>query len=272
MAFVIFGIRFVLCCALCLLNVATINIFRYFLSMTILLQVPSASAVADTTASALNGAAANTQTLGLFDLVAKGGWVMVPIAFLFFATLYLIVERWILISKQGKVDEGFVDNVKDMLLQGNVKSAESFCKNQRTAIGRVFEKAVGRVGVASNKEIESTIESVGQIELSRMERNLGYLGVIAGIAPMLGFIGTISGIIRIFYDISLSDNISVGIIAGGLYEKMITSGSGLIVGVVAYTGYHLLNMAIERFTLKLEMNAFEFMEVLQKPTETARAR
>ena len=240
--------------------------------MTILLQVPSASAVADTPANAINGAANATQTLGLFDLVAKGGWVMVPIAFLFFATLYLIGERWILIGKQSKVDDGFVDNVKDMLLQGNIKSAESFCKNQRTAIGRVFEKAVGRVGVASNKEIEGTIETVGQIELSRMDRNLGYLGVIAGIAPMLGFIGTISGIIRIFYDISLSDNISVGIIAGGLYEKMITSGAGLIVGVIAYSGYHLLNMMIERFTLKLEMNAFEFMEVLQKPTETARVR
>ena len=241
--------------------------------MTILLQVPatSASVVADSTASAAASAAA-AQRLGLFDLVAKGGWVMVPIAFLFFATLYLIIERWILIRKQGKVDEGFVDNVRDMLLQGNVKSAESFCKNQRTAAGRVFEKAVGRVGVGTNKDIENTIETVGQIEIARMERNLGYLGVIAGIAPMLGFIGTISGIIRIFYDISLSDNISVGIIAGGLYEKMITSGAGLVVGVIAYSGYHLLNMMIERFTLNLEMNAFDFMEVLQKPTETARVR
>ena len=241
--------------------------------MTILLQVPatSASVVADSTASAAASAAA-AQRLGLFDLVAKGGWVMVPIAFLFFATLYLIIERWILIRRQGKVDEGFVDNVRDMLLQGNVKSAESFCKNQRTAAGRVFEKAVGRVGVGTNKDIENTIETVGQIEIARMERNLGYLGVIAGIAPMLGFIGTISGIIRIFYDISLSDNISVGIIAGGLYEKMITSGAGLVVGVIAYSGYHLLNMMIERFTLNLEMNAFDFMEVLQKPTETARVR
>jgi biopolymer transport protein ExbB len=240
--------------------------------MTFLLQVPSASAVTDSTTAAANAAAATTQSLGLFDLVAKGGWVMVPIAFLFFATLYLIIERWILIKRQGKIDDGFVDNIKDMLLQGNIKSAESFGKNQRNAAGRVFEKAVGRVGVASNKEIESTIETVGQIEIARMERNLGYLGVIAGIAPMLGFIGTISGIIRIFYDISLSDNISVGIIAGGLYEKMITSGAGLIVGVIAYTGYHLLNMMIERFTLRLEMAAFDFMEVLQKPTTEARVR
>lgn len=234
----------------------------------ILLQVPAV----DTTASvsAASGAT-QTQSLQLFDLAAKGGWVMIPIAFLLLAALYLIIERFVLIRNQTKIDEGFVDNVKDMVLQGNIKSAESFCKNQRTSVGRVFEKAVGRIG-APIKDIESTIETVGQIEIGRLERNLGYLGIIAGIAPMLGFIGTISGIIRIFYDISLSDNISVGIIAGGLYEKMITSGSGLIVGIVAYTGYHLLNMMIERFTLKLEMSAFEFLEVLQKPQEAARVR
>lgn len=196
---------------------------------------------------------------------------MIPIAFLLLAALYLIIERFVLIRNQTRVDEGFVDNVKDMVLQGNIKSAESFCKNQRTSAGRVFEKAVGRIG-APIKDIESTIETVGQIEIGRLERNLGYLGIIAGIAPMLGFIGTISGIIRIFYDISLSDNISVGIIAGGLYEKMITSGSGLIVGIIAYTGYHLLNMMIERFTLKLEMSSFEFLEVLQKPQEAVRVR
>jgi len=196
---------------------------------------------------------------------------MIPIAFLFFCALYLIFERFFIIRAQTRTDAGFIDNVKDMVLQGNIKSAESFCKNQRTATGRIFEKAIGRIG-SPIREIEATVETVGQIEIGRLERNLGYLGIIAGIAPLLGFIGTISGIIRIFYDISLSDNISVGIIAGGLYEKMITSGAGLIVGVIAYTGYHLLNMMIEKFTLALEMNAFEFIEVLQKPTETVRMR
>ena len=196
---------------------------------------------------------------------------MIPISLLFFFALYMIIERWLFIRSNTKVDDNFIDNVKDMVLQGNIKSAESFCKNQRNSIGRIFEKAVGRIG-SPIREIEGTLETVGQIELSRLEKNLGYLGIIAGIAPMLGFIGTISGIIRIFYDISLSDNISVGIIAGGLYEKMITSGAGLIVGVIAYTGYHLLNMFIEKFTLKLEINSFEFMEVLQKPTEAARVR
>ncbi|MVM30655.1 MotA/TolQ/ExbB proton channel family protein [Spirosoma sp. HMF4905] len=235
----------------------------------LLLQVPAV----DTTAASLSAtAAAQPQSLQLFDLVAKGGWVMVPIAFLFFATLYLIFERYFVIRSQTKTDANFIDNIRDMIAQGNIKSAESFAKNQRTSMGRVFEKAIGRIG-SPIREIESTVETVGQIELSRLERNMGYLGIIAGIAPMMGFIGTISGIIRIFYDISLSDNISVGIIAGGLYEKMITSGAGLIVGVIAYTGYHLLNMMIERFTLSLEVNAFEFIEVLQKPTtEPARMR
>jgi biopolymer transport protein ExbB len=235
----------------------------------LLLQVPAI----DTTATSLSATtAAQPQTLQLFDLVAKGGWVMIPIAFLLFAALYLIFERYFVIRSQSRYDANFIDNIRDMVAQGNIKSAESFAKNQRTAMGRVFEKAIGRIG-SPIREIESTIETVGQIELSRLERNMGYLGIIAGIAPMLGFIGTISGIIRIFYDISLSDNISVGIIAGGLYEKMITSGSGLIVGVIAYTGYHLLNMMIERFTLALEVNAFEFIEVLQKPTtEPARMR
>jgi biopolymer transport protein ExbB len=232
----------------------------------ILLQVPTAGApAADSTA------VAPAQSMQLFDLVAKGGWVMIPISILFFLALYMIIERWLFIRSNTKVDDNFIDNVKDMVMQGNIKSAESFCKNQRNSIGRIFEKAVGRIG-SPIKDIEGTLETVGQIELSRLERNLGYLGIIAGIAPMLGFIGTISGIIRIFYDISLSDNISVGIIAGGLYEKMITSGAGLIVGVIAYTGYHLLTMFIEKFTLKLEINSFEFMEVLQKPTEAARVR
>ncbi|MFD2936074.1 MotA/TolQ/ExbB proton channel family protein [Spirosoma flavum] len=235
----------------------------------LLLQVPAI----DTTAASLSATtAAQPQSLQLFDLVAKGGWVMVPIAFLFFSALYLILERYFVIRSQSRYEGNFIDNIRDMVAQGNIKSAESFAKNQRTAMGRVFEKAIGRIG-SPIREIESTIETVGQIELSRLERNMGYLGIIAGIAPMMGFIGTISGIIRIFYDISLSDNISVGIIAGGLYEKMITSGAGLIVGVIAYTGYHLLNMMIERFTLALEINAFEFIEVLQKPTtEPARMR
>lgn len=194
----------------------------------------------------------------------KGGWVMLPLGLLFLVTMFLIVERILGINANGKIDQGFVDNIKDFIQQGNLKSAESLCRNQRNAAGRILEKATGRIGYPI-KDIESTIENASQIELQRMEGNLPYLGVIAGIAPMLGFVGTISGIIRIFYDISISNDFNISTIAGGMYEKMITSGSGLIIGLIAYAGYHLLNMKIDRFALKLQMAASDFLDVLHKP-------
>jgi biopolymer transport protein ExbB len=113
-------------------------------------------------------------------------------------------------------------------------------------------------------EIERSIESVGKFEVSKLEKNLKILGIVAGIAPMLGFIGTIMGVIKIFYNISLADNISIGLIAGGLYEKMITSASGLIVGVLAYAGYHYLNILLDKVIFKMENNALDFMDLLQK--------
>jgi biopolymer transport protein ExbB len=115
------------------------------------------------------------------------------------------------------------------------------------------------------KDIETMMESSANIEVAEMEKNTGYLGIIASIAPMVGFIGTISGVIRIFYNISLSDNISIGVISGGLYEKMITSGAGLIVGVLAYSGYHYLHLKIQRFTLQVQKDAYEFMRSILSP-------
>lgn len=202
--------------------------------------------------------------LSIFDLLSKGGWVMLPLGLLFLSSLFLIFERYLGISSTGKIEQSFIDNVKDQVQQGNLKSAESLCRNQRTAAGRIFEKAVSRIGYPI-KDIETTIENGSQIELQRLEGNLAYLGVIAGVAPMLGFVGTISGIIRIFYEISLSNDFNISTIAGGMYEKMITSGTGLIIGLLAYAGYHLLNMKIDRFALRLQIAASDFIDVLQKP-------
>lgn len=204
------------------------------------------------------------QGLSVIDLLGKGGIVMFPLGLLFIATLFIIIERFMGIGSNGKIDLQFVDNVKDFIQQGNLKSAESSCRNQHNAAGRIFERAIGRIGYPI-KDIETSIENASQIEIQRMEGNLGYLGVIAGIAPMLGFVGTISGIIRIFFDISISNDFNISTIAGGMYEKMITSGSGLIIGLIAYAGYHLLNMKIDRFALRLQMAASDFIDVLQKP-------
>lgn len=189
---------------------------------------------------------------------------MLPLGLLLLATLFIIIERYLGIKASGKVEQNFIDNIRDFVQEGNLKSAESLCRNQRNAVGRIFERAVSRIGYPI-KDIETTIENASQIELQRMEGNLSYLGVIAGIAPMLGFVGTIAGIIRIFYDISLSNDFNISTISGGMYEKMITSGTGLIIGLIAYSGYHILNMKIDRFALQLQMAASDFLDVLQKP-------
>jgi biopolymer transport protein ExbB len=127
----------------------------------------------------------------------------------------------------------------------------------------MVEKGLSRIGKPID-EIERAIESVGKFEVSKLEKNLKILGIVAGIAPMLGFIGTIMGVIKIFYNISLMDNISIGVISGGLYEKMITSATGLIIGVVAYTGYHYLSILLDKVVFMLEDSGLEFMDLLQK--------
>jgi biopolymer transport protein ExbB len=200
--------------------------------------------------------------LNLFELIIKGGVIMIPIGFLSLLSIYFIIERWVFINQAFKIEANFMANLNDLLGKGDIKAAKAYCQRLNTPISRVIEKGVNRIGKPI-KDIESAMESVAGIESDKLEKNLGFLGLTAGIAPMLGFIGTISGIIKIFYNISVSDNISIGIIAGGLYEKMITSGAGLIVGVLAYAGYHILNTRIDRFNHKMQINAIEFIDILE---------
>jgi biopolymer transport protein ExbB len=217
-----------------------------------------------TTATA--AAATTTPSLSLLDLIMKGGWVMLPIGFLSIMAVYLIVERYITISQASKVDPGFMTNVKTMLLDGKTDVALSMCKSTNTPIARLLEKGIKRLGKPV-KEIESAVENTGKLEIYKLEKNLSYLGIIAGIAPMFGFVGTISGVIRIFYNISLADNISISLIAGGLYEKMITSAAGLVVGILAHIGFHYLNAMIDRVSFQLESTTVEFIDLIQEPTK-----
>ena len=220
--------------------------------------------VADTSAAAQN--VAQQQSLTLFDLMRKGGWVMVPLGILSVIAVYLIVERYIVISRAGKVDPSFMSNIKNMLLSGKTEAALNLCKSTNTPIARLLEKGIKRLGKPV-KEIESAVENTGKLEIYKLEKNLSYLGIIAGIAPMFGFVGTIAGVIRIFYDISLHNDISIGLIAGGLYQKMITSATGLIVGIVAHIGFHYLNTMIDRVSFQLESTTVEFIDLIQEPTE-----
>jgi len=170
-----------------------------------------------------------TQSLSLLDLLQKGGIIMIPIVILSLLAVYFFFERLIAIKKASREDTNFMNNIKDFILNMKIDAAKAFCKSTNTPVSRMVEKGINRIGRPIS-EIERSIESVGKFEVSKLEKNLKILGIVAGIAPMLGFIGTIMGVIKIFYNISLADNISIGLIAGGLYEKMITSASGLIVG------------------------------------------
>ncbi len=211
-------------------------------------------------------AAKQPQALNLLDLILKGGWVMVPIGILSVIAVFLMVERYITISRASKVDSGFMANIKAMLMDGKADAALSLCRSTNTPIARLLEKGIKRLGKPI-KEIESAVENTGKLEIYKLEKNLSYLGIIAGIAPMFGFVGTISGVIKIFYNISLADNISIGLIAGGLYEKMITSAAGLIVGIIAHIGFHYLNTMIDRVSFDLESTTVEFIDLIQEPTK-----
>ncbi|HZY26170.1 MAG TPA: MotA/TolQ/ExbB proton channel family protein [Bacteroidales bacterium] len=195
------------------------------------------------------------------ELLMKGGFIMIPILLLSVFSIYLFIERFIYIRKTTVVDQTLVFNIIAELKNKKSQEALVQSRNIDTSLGRILESGLSQGGKTS-KEIENYMEATANLEISEMEKNTGYLGIIAGIAPMLGFIGTIAGVIKIFYNISLADNISIGIIAGGLYQKMICSGTGLIVGVIAYSCYHYLQMMIDRYSIVMQRQVNEVIKVL----------
>lgn len=195
------------------------------------------------------------------ELLMKGGFIMIPILLLSLISIYFFIERFTYIRKTSAIDKNLVKNVIIDIRNNKREEALLRIKNSNTSLGRILESGFNQPG-KSPADVEKYMESTANLEISIMEKNTGYLGIIAGIAPMLGFIGTISGVIKIFYNISLADNISIGIIAGGLYQKMICSGSGLIVGVIAYTCYHYLQMMIDRFSIDMQTHVNEVVKVL----------
>jgi len=202
-----------------------------------------------------------TQVTNVMDLLMKGGVIMIPIILLSLLSFYIFIERFIYIRKATRVNSNLTLSVINELKNKRPEKALSLTGSDTTSLGRILESGIEQTG-RSSTDIEGFVESATNLEISMMEKDTGYLGIIAGVAPMLGFIGTITGVIKIFYNISLADNISIGIIAGGLYQKMICSGTGLIVGVIAYSAYHYLQMMIDRYTISLQREVNQLIKVL----------
>ncbi|MFY7739433.1 MAG: MotA/TolQ/ExbB proton channel family protein [Flavobacterium sp.] len=206
----------------------------------------------------------NTTEISVLGFILKGGFFLIPIALLLFYTFYIIIERYLYIHKRAVIDPNLIRDIRDNLNAGNIDMAVSVADRSNTASGYVLREGILTIGRPIS-EIESNMERAANIEVGEMEKKLGQLGLIAGIAPTFGFIGTISGVIKIFYSISQTEDISIGNISGGLYEKMISSGAGLIVGIIAYSAYHLYNGRIDSFTLAIQKQVLDFVNIIQRP-------
>jgi biopolymer transport protein ExbB len=201
----------------------------------------------------------------LWDILLKGGPLMIPLALLLVIAIFFFIERLMAINKASKVDENFMNIIRDHIVSGNVTAARSVAKNTNNAVARIIDKGIQRIGKPI-ESIERSMENVAKLELYKLEKNVSVLSVIGYIAPLFGFLGTIAGMFQLFYNIASTGEYSISNIAGGIYVKMISSASGLIIGIIAYVGYRYLNSQIDKTTNKMEAASGEFIDILQEPT------
>ncbi len=232
--------------------------------LSLLISIDTLQRALDSVKMGSSAVSATPEKLNFLDLLMKGGFVMIPIAILAFIGIFIFIERFIALRMAGKTDTNLLFAIRQNMVSGNIEAAISICRKTNSPISRMLNKGLMRVGKPI-KEIEGAIENTGKLEVSKLERNINVLGIIAGISPMLGFVGTIVGVIKIFYNISLADNISIGLVADGLYQKMITSASGLMIGILAYLGHHILQMMLDRVVLKMETESVDFIDLLEEP-------
>ncbi len=228
--------------------------------LTILLQIVAG----DTTTTDTSGTVSKQVEISLFDLIIQGGWVMLPISLLLFSAIYLFIERYLTIKGASRLDADFLNRLRDKLRDEDIKGALDVCQSFKFPIARMLEKGLSRLG-SPIRDVESAIENTARVEIYKMEKNLSFISAIAAIAPVFGFLGTVMGLLQLFQDLAVAENLSLGVITRGIYTKMITSASGLIVGLIAYMFYTYLNNMIERNTHKMEVTAIEFMDILYKP-------
>jgi biopolymer transport protein ExbB len=234
----------------------------------LLLQISQAGqAVADTAGMALQnmGQEPGGLSLSLWDLAQKGGWILAILAVLSIIAVYIFIERYMAITRGSKEEKNFMNNIRDFIHDGRIDSAVTLCRNNDSPIARMIEKGLARIGKPLN-DINTAIENVGKLEVSRLEKNIAGLATIAGAGPMLGFLGTVMGMIRAFYDMSMAgNNIDIALLSTGIYQAMVTTVAGLVVGIIAYVCYNVLVARVEKLVFLLEARATEFMDVLHEP-------
>jgi biopolymer transport protein ExbB len=205
--------------------------------------------------------------ISLISLLQKGGWIMYPLYALLVIAIFVFIERLLAIKKASAVDPNFMAIIKDHLLSGNTSAAKSVAKSAENPVAKMIEKGLMRIGKPLDA-IEKSMENVGRLEMYSMERNLNILSLVAGIAPMFGFLGTIIGMVQLFYGIASTGEYTLNTIAGGIYTKMITSATGLIIGLIAYVGHNYLSTQIDKAANKMEVASADFLDILQETTHS----
>ncbi len=204
----------------------------------------------------------------LIDLILQGGPLGIAIVaillFLSVIALYIFIERWLTIKKAGRIDQNFINNIKAAVAAGNIEGAKALCRSTDSPIARMVEKGVMRIGKPL-RDIDTAIENVGNLEVFKLEKNLSTLASIAGAAPMIGFFGTVTGMILAFYKMATESNVTPDVLAGGIYQALITTAFGLLIGILAFVGYNLLVASVEKVIFKMERTTVEFMDLLQEP-------
>ena len=208
--------------------------------------------------------------LTLLDLAIKGGWVMIPIILLSFVAAYIFIERYYVIKKATKEDMNFMNRIKDYIHDGKIDAAVTLCKSTDSPSARMVEKGITRLG-RPLQDISTAIENVGKLEISKLEKGFPTLATITGAEPMLGFLGTVIGMVQSFYAMSQAgNNIDVSMMSDGIYTALITTVAGLIVGIIGYFAYNTLVVKVEKVVFNLEATLTEFMDILNEPVKTVR--
>ena len=205
----------------------------------------------------------------VFDVLFQGGPLGVTIVVILFILLFIgvaiFVERYLTIKKAARIDESFMNNIRANVTAGNIQGARALCQTTNSPVARMVEKGIMRIGKPLS-DIDAAIENVGNLEIFRLEKNLSTLASIAGAAPMIGFFGTVTGMISAFYRMSTEQNVTPDVLAGGIYQALITTAAGLFIGILAFVGYNVLVANVEKVIFKMERSTVDFMDLLQEPT------
>lgn len=223
--------------------------------LSVLLQVTT-----DSIANPVAASAAPDQNY--FLLLLKGGWILLPLSLLFVMSTYVFIERWVSINMLGKNDKSWFSRINELVAEGKVDKAIKFCDEKQTSYAKVLSAGL-EVAQHDDLEIQDALQSEARQQISVLEKGMNYLGISASIAPMMGFLGTIFGVIKIFYNISITNDLNIANISDGLYQKMICSGAGLFVGIVAYSGYYILNGRIDKIVMKMDKHSNDLLKEIR---------